>query len=44
MKIAIIGSGSSGLDATWLLHRDHEVTVFEKDNRIRGHTNTVDID
>ena len=44
MKIAVIGSGISGLSAAWLLHRDHDITVFEKDARIGGHTNTVDID
>lgn len=44
MRIAIVGSGISGLTAAHLLHRDHEVTVFEADDRIGGHTNTVDVE
>ncbi len=43
MKIAIVGSGISGLVAAWLLQRRHEVTVFEARDRIGGHTNTVDV-
>lgn len=43
MKIAIIGSGISGLTAAYLLNRKHEITVFEKADRIGGHTATVDI-
>ena len=41
MRIAIIGSGISGLAAGWYLSRRHEVSVFEKDSRLGGHTNTV---
>ncbi len=44
MKIAIIGSGISGLGAAWLLHQDHDITVFEKDHRIGGHSNTAEVD
>ncbi len=40
MRIAIIGSGISGLTAAWLLHTDHDVTLFEKNNYIGGHTDT----
>ncbi|MBI1319935.1 MAG: FAD-dependent oxidoreductase [Candidatus Hydrogenedens sp.] len=43
MKIAIIGTGISGMTAAWLLHRDHEITVFEAEPRIGGHTHTVDV-
>lgn len=44
MKIAIIGSGISGLVATWILRRKHEVTLFEADDRLGGHSWTVDLD
>ena len=43
MRIAVIGSGISGLGAAWALHRDHEVTVFESTGRLGGHANTVDV-
>lgn len=43
-KIAIIGSGISGLGSAYLLARRHEVTVFEKAARIGGHTRTVTVD
>ena len=44
MKTAIIGSGISGLTAAWLLHRTYDVTVFEANDYIGGHTHTVDVD
>ena len=44
MKIAVVGSGISGLSSAWLLNQHHEVTLFERDERLGGHTNTVDID
>lgn len=40
MKIAIIGSGISGLYAAWKLSKVHDVTVFEKNNYFGGHTDT----
>ncbi|HYP81636.1 MAG TPA: FAD-dependent oxidoreductase [Steroidobacteraceae bacterium] len=40
MKIAIIGSGIAGNVAAYRLHRDHEITVYEADARIGGHTHT----
>ncbi len=43
MNIAIVGSGISGLTAAYLLQRDHAVTVFESEERIGGHTATVDV-
>ncbi len=43
MKIAIIGSGISGLTAAYLLNRRHDITVFEKSDRIGGHTATIDL-
>jgi uncharacterized protein len=42
-RIAVIGSGISGLAAAWLLSRRHEVTVFEKEERPGGHSNTVTV-
>lgn len=41
MRIAVIGSGISGLAAAWLLDRRHEVHLFEKRARLGGHTHTV---
>ena len=41
LNIAIIGSGISGLSAAWLLNQAHDVTVFEKNNYIGGHSHTV---
>ena len=43
MKVAVIGSGISGLACAYYLHRDHEVHVLERDKRIGGHTATVDV-
>ena len=40
-RIAVIGSGISGLSAAYYLSRNHEVHVFERDNRLGGHTHTV---
>ncbi|WP_371188633.1 NAD(P)/FAD-dependent oxidoreductase [Thalassotalea maritima] len=42
-KIAIIGSGISGLTSAWLLSQKHQVSVFEQNNYIGGHTATVDV-
>ena len=43
MKIAIIGSGISGLTTAYLLHKDHDITVFEANDYIGGHTHTHEI-
>jgi predicted NAD/FAD-binding protein len=43
-RIAVIGSGISGLSAAYYLSRKHEVHVFESDNRLGGHTHTVMVD
>ncbi len=44
MRIAVIGSGISGLGAAHVLARAHEVEVFERDGRAGGHANTVSHD
>ncbi len=41
MKVAIVGTGISGLTAAYMLHREHDVHVFEANNYIGGHTNTI---
>lgn len=43
-KIAIVGSGISGLTAAYLLSQEHQVTVFEADDRIGGHTATKSVE
>ena len=40
-KIAVVGSGISGLSAAYYLQKNHQVTLIEKDSRIGGHSNTV---
>ncbi|MCK8103917.1 NAD(P)/FAD-dependent oxidoreductase [Pseudoalteromonas sp. 2CM36K] len=42
-KIAIIGTGVSGLTCGHLLHKHYDVTLFEKNDYIGGHTATVDV-
>ena len=41
MKIAIVGTGIAGMTAAHYLHPDHEITVFEQNDYIGGHANTV---
>lgn len=41
MKIAVIGSGISGLTAGYLLSRNHEVVMYEAASRLGGHTATI---
>jgi predicted NAD/FAD-binding protein len=43
MKIAIVGAGISGLVSAYLLWADHEITIYEAQQHIGGHTNTVPI-
>lgn len=44
MRIAIIGSGISGLGAAWLLRDTHQITLYEAQSRLGGHSHTIDID
>jgi uncharacterized protein len=41
LKIAVIGTGAAGLGAAWLLHGQHDITVYEQNAYTGGHTNTV---
>lgn len=41
LKIAVIGSGVSALSAAWLLSQRHKVTLYEKADRLGGHSHTV---
>ncbi len=43
LRIAVVGSGIAGLTAAWLLSRRHRVTLFEANDYLGGHTNTVDV-
>ena len=43
-RIAIVGTGISGMASAWFLSREHDVTVFEKDDRVGGHSHTVMLD
>ena len=44
MKIAIVGSGIAGNTIAHLLYRQHDITVFEKNSRIGGHSHTHQIE
>jgi predicted NAD/FAD-binding protein len=42
-KIAIVGSGIAGMSAAYFLKDDHDISLFEKNDYIGGHTNTVEV-
>jgi uncharacterized protein len=44
MRVGIIGAGAAGLTASWLLHEDHDITLFEQAGRIGGHAHTVEVE
>ncbi|HFB2047978.1 MAG: FAD-dependent oxidoreductase [Hyphomicrobiaceae bacterium] len=43
LKIAVIGSGITGLACAWLLSKRHKVTLFERNDRLGGHSHTVKV-
>ena len=43
MKIAVIGSGISGLSSAYFLSKKHKVDLFEKEDHFGGHAHTIDI-
>lgn len=43
MKVAVVGTGISGLTSAYLLNRKHDVYVFEANDYIGGHTNTIQV-
>ncbi len=43
MRIAIVGGGISGLVAAYRLHAEHEITLYEANNYVGGHTHTVQV-
>ena len=44
MKIAVVGTGISGNVAAYYLNKNHDITVFEANDYIGGHTHTHDIE
>lgn len=44
MRVAVVGAGISGLVVAHLLHREHEITVFEAADYAGGHTHTIRVD
>ena len=43
MNIAVIGSGISGLSASYLLSKKHHVDLFEREDHFGGHSHTIDL-
>ncbi len=43
-KLAIIGTGIAGMSCGYFLHREFDLTVYEQNDYVGGHTNTVELD
>ena len=43
LRVAVVGSGISALSCAWLLARQHEVVVYEREDRLGGHSHTVEV-
>ncbi|WP_233842609.1 FAD-dependent oxidoreductase [Dyella sp. 2HG41-7] len=43
MRVAVVGAGIAGLASAWMLSRHHEVTLFEANDYLGGHTHTHDV-
>jgi predicted NAD/FAD-binding protein len=44
VKIGVIGAGGAGLVTAWLLQEHHDVTLFEKQDRLGGHAHTLEVE
>ena len=43
-RVAVIGGGASGLLTAWMLQDEHDVVVYEADDRLGGHVHTVPVE
>jgi predicted NAD/FAD-binding protein len=43
-RLAVVGGGISGLSSAWLLSKQHDVVLYEREARLGGHSNTVDVE
>ena len=43
LRIGVVGAGVAGLSCAWLLAQHHDVTLYESEDRLGGHANTVTV-